>query len=144
MKEQSYENHARYHPLQHYVWLPLSFLMLVSIVVYTIYQFIKNGFSLQLLLLLGVVVLAIIPGMLARIYATTLQDRIIRTEEQLRYYMLTKNRLDDRLTIDQLIALRFASDEEFIELVDRTIDENLSNDDIKKLIKTWRADHHRV
>lgn len=59
MKEQSYENHVRFQPLQHFVWLLLSFLLLVSTVVYTIYQFMKNGFSLQLLLLLGVVVLAI-------------------------------------------------------------------------------------
>ncbi len=144
MKEQSYENHARYQPLQHFVWLPLSFLLLVATVLYTIYQFAKNGFSLHLLLLVGVVLLAIIPGMLARIYATTLQDRIIRTEEQLRYYMLTENRLDDRLTKEQLIALRFASDDEFVELVDLTMNENLSPDEIKKNIKTWRADHHRV
>lgn len=144
MKEQSYESHARYKPLQHFVWLPLSFLLLVSTVVYAIYQFVKNGFSFHLLLLVGTVFLAIIPGMLARIYATTLQDRIIRTEEQLRYYMLTENRLDDRLTKEQLIALRFASDSEFVELVDLTMTKNLSSDDIKKNIKTWRADHHRV
>lgn len=144
MKEQSFENHARYYPLQHFVWLPLSFLLLVGTVVYTIYQFVINGFSLQLLLLVGVVFLAIIPGMLARIYATTLQDRIIRTEEQLRYFILTGNRLDNRLTIEQLIALRFASDGEFVELVDLTLNENLSPKEIKKKIKTWRADHHRV
>ncbi|MHA6252729.1 DUF6526 family protein [Oceanobacillus sp. CAU 1775] len=144
MKEQSYANHTRFQPLQHFVWLPLSFLLLLTTAVYSIYQFVKNGFSLQLLLLVGVVVLAIIPGMLARMYALTLQDRLIRTEEQLRYYILTGNRLDDRITMEQLIALRFASDAEIVELVDRTLVENLSPDNIKQTIKKWRPDHHRV
>ncbi|WP_156288873.1 DUF6526 family protein [Oceanobacillus salinisoli] len=144
MKEQSYANHTRYQPLQHFVWLPLSFLLLVGTVIYTVIQFMKDGFSLHLLLLVGVVILAIIPGMLARIYALTLQDRLIRTEEQLRYYMLTGKGLNNRLTNEQIIALRFSSDREFVELVDRTLEENLSPAEIKKNVKTWRADYHRV
>ncbi len=144
MKEQSYENHTRYQPLQQFIWLPLSFLLLVSTIVYTIYQFVTNGFSFEVVLLFVMVVVAIIPGMLARLYATTLQDRIIITEEQFRYFTLTGKRLDSRLTKKHLIALRFTSDEEFVELVDRTISENLSPDEIKRSIKTWRADHNRV
>ncbi|MEG0471863.1 MAG: DUF6526 family protein, partial [Solibacillus sp.] len=92
----------------------------------------------------GAVLLAIIPGMLARIYALTLQDRLIQTEEQLRYYMLTNKRIDDRVTTQQLIALRFASDEEFVNLVERVVAENLSQADIKEAIQVWRSDHHRV
>lgn len=144
MKEQSYANHTRYQPLQHFVWLPLSLLLFISTVVYTVFEFITSGFSFQLLILVGVVLLAIIPGMLARIYALTLQDRLIQNEEQFRYYLLTGKRLDPRLTREQIIALRFASDEEFVMLAARTIEENLSPDDIKKKIKTWRADLHRV
>ncbi|GAA0304793.1 hypothetical protein GGQ92_003258 [Gracilibacillus halotolerans] len=144
MKEQSYENHTRYQPLQHFVWLPLSFLLLIETVVYAVIEFINYGFSLHLLLLVGVVILAIIPGMLARIYAITLQDRLIQNEEQLRYFMLAGKGLDNRLTKEQMIALRFASDTEFVELVNRTIEENLSPEDIKKSIKIWRPDHHRV
>lgn len=141
---QSYANHARYQPLQHFVWLPLSLLLIISTVVYTVFQFVKHGFSFQLLLLVGVVILAIIPGMLARIYAITLQDRLIQNEEKFRYFFLTGKGLDHRLTKEQIIALRFASDEELAMLVARTIEENLSPDDIKKNIKTWRVDHHRV
>lgn len=144
MKEQSYENHTRYQPLQQFIWLPLSLLLLIGTVVYTVMEFANNGFSMHLLLLVGVVILAIIPGMLARMYALILQDRLIRTEEQLRYYMLTGKGLDNRLTKEQLIALHFASDEEFVELVHRTVEENLSPDDIKKSIKIWRPDHQRV
>jgi hypothetical protein len=144
MKEQSYANHTRYQPLQHYVWLPLSLLLLIGTVAYTVVEFVRDGFSLHLLLLVGVVILAIIPGMLARMYALTLQDRLIRNEEQMRYYMMTGKGLDNRLTKEQVIALRFASDNEFVELVHRAIEENLSPDDIKKSIKVWRSDHHRV
>lgn len=144
MKEQSYENHTRVTPLQHYIWLPLSFIMLLTTAIYGIYQFVKHGFSMQILLLFGVIVLAIIPGMLARIYALSLQDRLIVTEEQLRYFMLTGNRLATRLTKPQLIALRFASDDEYVELVDRAILEELSPDEIKKSVKSWRADNARV
>lgn len=144
MEEQSFDKHARYFPLQHYVWLPLSMLMLISVFGYTIYQFVKGEFTFGSVLLIGLVILAIIPGMLARIYSVKLQDRMIRTEEQLRYYMLTTKRLDPALTMDQLIALRFAPDEEFIALVDLTLAENLTSVDIKKAIQVWRVDAHRV
>jgi hypothetical protein len=144
MKEQSYAHHTRFQPLQHFIWMPLSFILLLTTVAYFIYEFVNNGFSLQLLLLIGVVVLAIIPGMLARMYALTLQDRLIRSEEQLRYFMLTGKRLDDRITMKQLIALRFASDDEVVGLVDRIIADHLSPDEIKRAVKTWRPDHHRV
>ncbi len=99
---------------------------------------------MQILLLFAVTVLAIIPGMLARIYALSLQDRLIVTEEQLRYFMLTGNRLATRLTKPQLIALRFASDEEYVELAERAVVEELSPDEIKKSVKSWRADYQRV
>ncbi len=144
MKEQSYANHTRYQPLQHFVWLPLSLLLLIGTVVYAIMSFINDGFSFQLLLLIGVVILAIIPGMLARMYALTLQDRLIQNEERFRYYMLTGKALDSRLSKGQLIPLRFASDDEFVELANRAVEENLTPDDIKKSIKVWMPDHHRV
>lgn len=144
MKQQSANNHTRFQPLQHFVWLPLSFVLLLSTVIYIVFSIVKGTFSIALLILLGVVILAVIPGMLARIYALTLQDRLIRTEEQLRFYMLTNKRIDDRITTKQLIALRFASDEEFVELVERAVTENLSPADIKQAIQTWRADHQRV
>lgn len=99
---------------------------------------------MQVLLLFAVIVLAIIPGMLARIYALSLQDRLIVTEEQLRYFMLTGNRLATRLTKSQLTALRFASDDGFVELANRAVVEKLSADEIKRSVKVWRADNERV
>ncbi|KAA0966300.1 hypothetical protein FQ087_08705 [Sporosarcina sp. ANT_H38] len=144
MKEQSVEKHTQYQPLQHYIWLPLSFVMLVSVFGYAIYELGNGRLTLQTILLLGLMVLAIISGILARMYALKLQDRLIRTEEQLRYYMLTTKRIDSGLTINQLIALRFAPDEEFVGLVDRAVAENLTPIEIKQSIQMWRADHQRV
>ncbi|MBH9967333.1 DUF6526 family protein [[Bacillus] enclensis] len=73
-----------------------------------------------------------------------LQDRIIRNEENFRHYRLTGRDLDRRLSVKQVIALRFAPDEEFPGLAARTLDEDLSSKDIKKAVQNWRADHHRV
>ena len=72
------------------------------------------------------------------------QDRAIRAEEGLRHFILTHKPLDSRVTMSQVIALRFAPDEEFIVLADRAAKENLSPAEIKKEIKNWRADHHRM
>jgi hypothetical protein len=46
--------------------------------------------------------------------------------------------------LSQIIALRFADDEEFVELTQKAVEENLSSKQIKQSIKNWRADHHRV
>jgi hypothetical protein len=72
------------------------------------------------------------------------QDRAIRAEENMRHYIMTGKLLDRQLTMPQIIALRFASDAEFLELAKRAIDEKLTNKQIKEAIKDWRADHHRA
>jgi hypothetical protein len=79
-----------------------------------------------------------------RMFVTTVQDRAIRAEENLRHYSLTGNLLNAQLTMKQIIALRFASDEEFPNLCRKTVEENLIPEEIKKMIKTWRADYNRV
>jgi hypothetical protein len=79
-----------------------------------------------------------------RSFALKAQDRAIRAEENLRYFILTGNRLNQDLSLYQIIALRFASDEEFVSLTARTIEQNLKPDEIKRLIKNWRADYHRA
>lgn len=141
---QSAANHTAVTTLQHFVWLPLGMIMLLSVLTYVVITIVKGTFAISSLLLLGTVILAIIPGMLARKYALTLQDRLIRTEETLRYFMLTNKQIDPRITVDQFIALRFASDKEFVALVEKAANENLSKQDIKLAIQNWRADYHRV
>jgi hypothetical protein len=72
------------------------------------------------------------------------QNRAIRAEENLRHFVLTGKLLDPRLTMSQIVALRFASDLELAELATRAVTENLSNDDIKKAVKSWRTDNDRA
>lgn len=89
-------------------------------------------------------VIIVLMAVKIRGYGLLLQDRVIRNEENFRYYRLTGKFLDDRLSLKQVIALRFADDNEYPDLVERTISENLTPDEIKKAIQNWRADHHRV
>jgi hypothetical protein len=72
------------------------------------------------------------------------QNRVIRAEENLRHYILTGKPLPTGLRMSQVIALRFASDEEFPALVSKAQSEKLSSTDIKKAIQHWRTDHHRI
>jgi hypothetical protein len=49
------------------------------------------------------------------------------------------------LTPSQLIAIRFAPDDEIPDLTQRTLSGELkSQGDIKRAIRNWRSDHLRV
>lgn len=85
--------------------------------------------------------------MLRQHYALTLQNRMIKLELRYRYFTLTNERLElleSNLSDSQFFALRFASDAELPEMVQRAIAENLSGNQIKKSIKNWKADNSRV
>ena len=79
-----------------------------------------------------------------RTFAMGVQDRAIRAEENLRHFALTGKLLDSRLTIKQIVGLRFASDAEFADLARKAAEGNMPQDDIKKSVKNWRADYGRV
>jgi hypothetical protein len=81
---------------------------------------------------------------MVRTYALKAQDRAIRAEEQLRHFILTGKPLDSRLNIRQIIALRFASDEELPALAKKAAEENLRSKEIKQQINHWRADNYRI
>ncbi len=84
----------------------------------------------------------------ARIFALTVQDRVIRLEMRLRLAQLLPADLQSRipeLTIDQLCALRFASDAELADLTRRVLTDNIGNRTaIKKLVQRWEADTLRA
>jgi hypothetical protein len=64
-----------------------------------------------------------------------------------RYFVLTNKRFEeyeDKLTFGQIAALRFASDQELLDLLRRTVQENLAPVEIKKAVKNWQADLMRV
>ena len=79
-----------------------------------------------------------------RSFALRAQDRAIRAEENFRHYLLTGKPLSNKLSMRQIIGLRFSSDEEFPALVEKSITENLSEKEIKKHISNWKADTYRV
>ncbi|MBE1555899.1 DUF6526 family protein [Sporosarcina limicola] len=141
---QSYENHTRFHPLQHFILLPLSVITLVAALIHTVTAIVRGEFTLSDFLLLALVIMSIIVGLLARVNALKVQDRVIRMEEQFRYYMLTNEPIDSRLTVQQLIALRFASNEEFPALARKAARDELTPAQIKREIHNWRIDKHRV
>ena len=104
----------------------------------------KTEQVLQPLLFLLLVFTLISVAFHSRSFALKAQDRAIRAEENFRYFVLTGNPLPYGLTIDQVIALRFASDEEFVSLVEMTLRENLTPKEIKQAVKNWKADYHRA
>lgn len=145
MKEQHFKNHARLVPLYHYIAFS-GLLVLMAASVYKLYrnnQMGIGGLMTPALLLLVAILLGLV-GYFARAFALKAQDRAIRAEENLRYFAITGKLLDSKLTLRQIIALRFASNNEFVDLVHRAVSENMSPKDIKKAIKHWKADYDRV
>ena len=141
-KKQNFLNHTHYVPLYHY----LTFTAMAVLIVGATYNFITGKHeSSQINLLFLLLVLTVISvSFHNRSFALRVQDRAIRAEESLRYYILTGKRLDQNITIYQLIALRFAEDDEFVNLVEETIKENLTPLQIKKRIINWRPDYYRA
>ncbi|RNL52259.1 DUF6526 family protein [Pedobacter jejuensis] len=136
---QNYQNHKRFYPLFHFFTIPLTVVGLgLAIYAYVAIPTIITG-----LIVLAFFLIAIV-AVMARMFALKAQDRAARAEEKLRYFILTGKSLPADLKLGQILALRFASDEEFLALVDRAVTEKLSADDIKKSIKNWRGDYHRI
>ena len=143
-QHQSYASHRQIVPLYHGVLLGLLLLTLIGAAV-NLYESLGSSerlYSASLILVLTVAV--IMASLFGRVFALKAQDRAIRAEEQLRHYILTAKRLDQRLTVRQIVGLRFASDEEFAALAARAVSDNLSEDAIKKAVKVWRPDTYRV
>lgn len=141
---QNLNNHIRFFPLHHFFITPLSLFFFA----YTVIELVSGGDDLLsriTTLALGLVVLTV--PLVARIYGTKNQDRIIRLEMRQRYYELTGKPFEEKerqLSKGQIIALRFASNEELVQLVDQAINERLTAKSIKHEIKKWKADHWRV
>lgn len=142
MSEQNFKNHGRYIPLWHYI----TPLVIAGILGWGIVNFVDHHAYAHFLgasmILISFVLLIV--WWYARAFALRAQDRAIRAEENFRHFILTGRPLDSRLRMSQIIALRFAPDEEFIELAKNAVANNLSQKEIKKAIKNWKADYNRV
>ena len=144
MKEQNYSNHHRYVPGFHFVLLFFCIVIFAGSVFFLIRSFMHEIERVSALITVFISLSLLLFFIYVRQFALKAQDRAIRAEENLRYFALTGKLFDSRLSMKQIIALRFASDLEFTELVNRAIAENLSNDEIKKAIKSWRPDYNRA
>ncbi len=144
MQEQNFKNHARYVPVYHFILWAIILGVIVLAIINLISAFKNDSGLLQPVMLVLIAISLSISAVLIRTFPLAAQDRAIRAEENLRYFSLTGKLLDSRLSLSQIIALRFAPDNEFVTLADHALKENLSNSDIKKAIQHWKADHHRV
>lgn len=144
MAQQSYANHARYVFGFHVVAVGL---VLASLIGSGFWVYRTLGYGNHRAQAVSQLLLVVAVGLVAwyaRTFALKAQDRAIRAEEALRHYLLTGQPLDPRLHIRQVIALRFASDEEFPALARRAAEEGLRSSQIKQAIRSWRADEYRV
>ena len=142
--EQSYAKHAKFVPMYHQVLFGLIVLCLIGAGVNLFHSIGDHSrlYNADLIFVLTIAILILF--FFARIFPLKAQDRAIRAEENLRHYVLTGKLLDPRLTIKQIVGLRFASDAEFPELARRAAEQSMPPGDIKKSIKSWRADHDRL
>jgi hypothetical protein len=144
MAAQNIKNHVRILLVWHII-LPLLLLSLMAMSIISLRHTDMHAHDLHLWLPLIVLpVLMLFIWGFARRFSLIAQDRAIRAEENLRHFILTGKPIDSRLRLGQIIALRFAPDEEFVELAKRAVAENLSPKEIKQSIKHWKADYHRV
>jgi len=136
-------NHARYVPGYHFV---LSAILLV-VLGWQVMMLVKQP-GAPTAIGLGLAVGLVLMFWYMRVFAVTVQDRVIRLEERLRMEALLPANLKPRIpefSRRQLVALRFASDAELPALAKRVLDEKLTDQkEIKKLIREWRADHLRA
>jgi len=143
MEPQTLANHTRWHPPFHYFILPVMLINFIWAIINCVRAPAWNSawwivVSLALLMLTFFV----------RVNPLRAQDRIIRLEERLRYQQLLSPELGQQagaLSAGQIVALRFAADEELEELVSAVVSGKLTRPaEIKRAIKNWRADTFRV
>jgi hypothetical protein len=139
---QDFKNHGRFDPPYHMVLLAA---LAVNVYIVGLFAFKHLNFYTAWLFILSIGVF--IPVLRLRQYPMKVQDRVIRLEERLRLQALAPAEWHTqiyRLSEDQLIGLRFASDEEVVELAKQALEHNLNRKQIKERIKTWRPDEFRV
>src|SRR5262245_41854783 len=144
MSTQSYANHRQTVPLFHMVLFPLILASLIGAGV-NLYESLGDHQRLYSASLIVAILVAILMLFFySRIFALKAQDLSIGAEEYLRHFVLNGKLLDPGLSIRQIIALRFASDSEFVNLAQKAARENLAPDAIKRSVQNWRADTYRA
>lgn len=144
MKPQSHKNHKKYYYPHHFIFYPVVLILIIL----SIRAYINYGHKLEFALLAFAFILVGWFSFITRQhYAIGNQNRIIRLEMRLRFYQLTNQQFElheHKLSFGQIAALRFASNEEFPLLFQRTLEEDLTPNQIKKSIKSWQPDLMRI
>lgn len=139
---QNLSNHTRFDPLFHFFILPVFIISFVVSVTMLAKE--RNLHALWFTICILALVVAVFK---IRLYALKVQDRVIRLEERLRLMAVlpeSECAQISKLSEKQLVALRFAPDEELPALAKRAWSENMEQADIKKAIHNWRPDYWRV
>ena len=139
---QNFSNHTRFDPPFHFFMVPVAVISLIIAIVHAVK--VPTGLNAWLVV---IAIGAIVATFKIRLYALSVQDRVIRLEERIRLASVLQEPMRSRigeLSDSQLIGLRFASDSELPALFQRALTENLSRADIKKSVANWRADSARV
>jgi Family of unknown function (DUF6526) len=142
--EQTLANHTRIYPPFHLFVMPVLLINLVR----SLYAAWKLPLSFATIF--GILfALALVLGLVsARLFALTVQNRVIRLEERLRFERLLPPDLQPRIdefTVAQLVSLRFASDTELPALARTVLNDKVTERKaIKQLVKNWRPDYLRA
>ena len=139
---QSLKNHTKFDPPFH---LLLTWVLLINLGLAITFLVQRKNLPSAWFVVLSVA--AIVALFLLRHYPLKVQDRVIRLEERLRLQALAPAEWHAqifRLSEDQLIGLRFAADDEVVDLAKQALEHNLNRKQIKERIRNWRADHWRV
>ena len=142
---QNFKNHTRWDPPMHFFVFPLLLINLGFAITYAVRHWPDHAKLSIWWIVMSVVFIVLAVN--SRVKTLRAQDRIIRLEEKLRMAaLLPADELAraKSLTEAQIVALRFASDDELPALVNRTLDEKLTPTQIKESINSWRPDYFRV
>ncbi len=144
MEEQNFANHTRRVPPFHFFVVPVFVINFF----WSLYRLWQLGFSFAGIFGVLLAAALVILPLSARMFALTVQNRVIRLEERLRYERVLPVDLQARInefTVAQIVSLRFASDAELPALARKVLDEKLNERKaIKQQIKNWRPDYLRA
>lgn len=138
MNGQTYANH-RHRPT---LWLIIALLAVIGLVMSVFLMLLRPAIVTLAPVLIALAL--ILTVWMVRQYALRLQNRIIRLEMQVRLARLGRAADGDRLSVPQLVALRFASDQEIGSILDKALADKLEPDQIKRAVSNWQGDHMRT
>ncbi len=142
-EQQSFASHTKWVPGFHFFIMPVLLLNLV----WSIYRCYK-GFTADTFIAVLTAAALFMLMFYARLFALTVQDRVIRLEERLRLEKLLPEDLKPRIgefTREQLVGMRFACDAELPALARKVLADKVADrKSVKQLVQNWRADHLRA